>query len=68
MNFKQYYLNLSPDGKRELAKQLKTSVPYLSQLAYGRRKAGSTFVLEMPAATGFIVSPLGVLNKEPDTS
>lgn len=57
MKFRTYYESLSPEGKRELAKKLDTSVPYLYQLSVGIRNAGAKFLLGIEDATGGAVSP-----------
>lgn len=57
MKFKTYYTALPPDGKRKLAERLGTSVPYLSQIAHGKRKAGPSLLLGIAAATGGKVTP-----------
>jgi len=52
MDFRTYYLALSPRDKRRLAKALGTSVAYLSQLAHGHRRAGVRILTAIEPATG----------------
>lgn len=58
MKYADYYTALSPDGKRALARRLKTSVAYLSQLATGHRKAGLKYLLLISRATDGAVTPI----------
>ena len=60
MNFKTYYRNLTASEKSALASRLDTSLAYLSQLAYGHRKAGAKFLLRIEKATGGKVTPTGL--------
>lgn len=39
MDFKDFWQNLSAEAKQSLAERCATSPPYLSQIAYGHRKA-----------------------------
>lgn len=57
MKFKAYYEHLDAAGKKALADKLDTSVPYLSQLAYGHRNAGASILLKIESATGGQVTP-----------
>ena len=60
MDFKDYWAELPADDKKMLAERLDTSVAYLSQLAYGHRKAGARFLLQIESATDGIVKPSGL--------
>ena len=51
MKFKEYYSSLSKNDKELLAGSLKTTVPYLSQLANGHRNPGSKFLLGIEKAS-----------------
>lgn len=57
MKFKDYWCGLAPQEKLELAERLTTSNDYLSQLAYGHRKAGAKFLLAIESATNGKVKP-----------
>jgi DNA-binding transcriptional regulator YdaS (Cro superfamily) len=57
MKFKTYFTNLSADGKKELAKSLGTSAPYLSQVAHGHRNAGAGILLRIEKATNGRIKP-----------
>lgn len=41
--FKTVWVGLDPNEKRELARQMETSVAYLSQIAHGHARAGKHF-------------------------
>lgn len=41
INFKEYFIGLTVDEKKVLAKDADTSTAYLSQIAYGHRNAGA---------------------------
>ena len=51
MDIKTFLSNLSPDEKKTLANDAKTSVAYLSQLASGYRLAGLKTAANKAAAT-----------------
>lgn len=51
MLFRDHYTRLTPDQKRQLAERLGTSVPYLSQIAHGHRRAGPRLLLQIERAT-----------------
>ena len=51
MKFKEYYTTLSKREKETLADDLKTSVPYLYQLASGHRNPGRKFILNIERAS-----------------
>jgi hypothetical protein len=44
MNFKQYWIQLSPKEKNDLADRANTPKDYLSQLAHGHRNAGANII------------------------
>lgn len=48
--FRELWVNLSPDEKRQLAVKGKTSVAYLSQVANGQRRAGTKTIRNLVAA------------------
>jgi len=57
MKFSDYYTSLDAEGKAALAARLRTSVPYLSQLAHGHRKAGAALLMQIEGATSGAVQP-----------
>lgn len=52
MELKAYYQLLSTEQRRALATALSTSVPYLSQLAHGHRRASVAKAKSIEVATG----------------
>lgn len=44
MTFKELWLELDSQAKANLAARAQTSVPYLSQVAHGHRKAGAALI------------------------
>jgi len=56
MNFHAYYKSLTTEGREALAKQLDTSVAYLSQLAHKHRQPGHGMAQAIEQITGGQVS------------
>lgn len=52
MDFKTHYLEIDMEGRERLAKRIDSSVPYLSQLAYGHRVASRKLAEKIERATG----------------
>lgn len=50
LDFKEFWTSLKADEKRRLAESAKTTVPYLSQVAHGHRKAGADVIGRLMAA------------------
>lgn len=50
MNFLEYWQSLSPEQKANLAARSNTSIPYLSQVAHGHRKAGAGLIERLMVA------------------
>ena len=48
--FRDIWTGLTADEKRVLAKKVKTSVPYLSQIAYGHRGASRGMIRRLVGA------------------
>jgi len=58
MKFAEYYKRLTPSEKTELAKKLKTSKAYMSQLYTGHRQPGGKILKYIWEATDHNVSVL----------
>lgn len=55
MDFKTYYQELDGSAREKLAAAAGTSVPYLSQLAYGHRAPSRKMAEKIEAATDGVV-------------
>lgn len=57
MKFKQYWIDLSPDEKKSLAKKLGSDTDYMSQIAHGHRKAGPGILVNILVASDKLITP-----------
>lgn len=56
--FLEYWRNLSPVGKRVLAKNLAVTLKQVEHIAHGRRKAGVVVVARIEWATNGYILPI----------